>query len=374
TDGDEDVAMALVLADKKQQRGEWKKNDAYGKKAQVLIHSIFTYMTGDGYLWPGDYGGNPQELNLSYFSPAWYRVFNEYETTDHDWQRVIDKQYEILLTVAQRFNGLIPDWCNEFGDVTNTNRPHDMTYDAIRVPWRIAIDSLWNNEPRAKEYLDQVLSYVLSKDGVTGIQMYSIPSGDTIQYHNEMSVAMWAAGAFGSSQPDTIKQQFVDEIYTYWNPTDNSFNKQEADSKWRYFNQSLMLLGTSLIDGSFTHPDVEQSANNSNNPPSSDSSSNSNSSSPSPTPENTTSAANTAYEKKGTVLKRKILVRVTQKSSSYTIKIFRLKKGKRTRFFKKTYSLNYPLQRIVIKKKKIILQHASNIQKTFHLSLRLHAK
>lgn len=101
TDGDEDVAMALIIADSLQKSGQWKANSQYNTKAQRIINSIYESMTLNGeYLCPGNYNCTSQELNFSYFSPAWYRVFDAVEEKDHNWQRIIDKQYDLLLSVG----------------------------------------------------------------------------------------------------------------------------------------------------------------------------------------------------------------------------------------------------------------------------------
>ena len=56
--------------------------------------------------------------------------------------------------------GLPPNWCAisratgravSFPTIANAN---DYGYDAFRVMWRVAVDAAWNDEPRARAYLD----------------------------------------------------------------------------------------------------------------------------------------------------------------------------------------------------------------------------
>lgn len=253
TDADEDIAMALIMAHKKQAKGKWKTNREYKRLAQKLINNIYDHMTVDGYVKPGDVFGGPEELNLSYFAPAYYRVFDKFERTPHDWRKVIDTQYDILERVTAQHNGIIPDWCDQYGNATTTGRPHNMTYDAIRVPWRIALDYQWFGSARAKRYLNKAVPYVLSKGGVSQVKMYDI-YGNPMEYHNELTVAMWGAGAKASDVSKDTKQQFVQELKSFYNPTEKSFNAAWQPAKYYYFNQSLALLGSEVIDKHWKKP------------------------------------------------------------------------------------------------------------------------
>lgn len=256
TDGDEDMAFALLMADSLQRTGVWKHNLDYRHQARRMMTSIYETMTlPGGYLCPGNYACTTEELNLSYFAPAWYRVFDHYDRNDqHNWSAVIDTQYTILQNVADQYHGLVPDWCTESGGVTYNGRPHNMTYDAIRIPWRIALDSLWFDEPRAQQFLNTALPYVLAQSGVTDIKMYSIPDGQPIEWHNQLSVAMWAAGAWGSDLPRADKRALVKELRSFYNPADQAFNARWAPERWYYYNQALAMLGAATIDGALFNP------------------------------------------------------------------------------------------------------------------------
>src|SRR3989339_865163 len=325
------------------------------KSAQEIIASIYETMTLNNYLCPGNYTCTPDELNFSYFAPAWYKVFAVYDPA-HDWRGVIDKQYDLLLAVAKKFNGLIPDWCTENGDVTYNNRPHNMTYDAIRVPWRLALDSIWNNDPRAQEYLNLVMPYVLAKSGAKDIKMYSIPEGNPLEWHNELTVALWSAGAWGSNLPADQKNALVQEFRSFYNPVDQSFNATWAPAKWYYFNQALSLLAAATIDGSLFNPLPFLDAQ-----------------------DNTKSKL---FRKKGKIDRQRILVQVRQKGENYTLAFFKRGKSAKNAVYRKSahpfYQVNYihatTLQKIIIKNHRVILKHKSGFKKIFKLFLKWQAK
>lgn len=255
-DGDEDMAFALLMADALQRSGKWHTNHAYKKQAKIMIDSIYETMTlDDTYLCAGNYACTTEELNFSYFSPAWYKVFDHYDhNPKHRWKKIINTQYTLLLKVANQNQGFIPDWCTKDGAVTYNGRPHNMTYDAIRVPWRIAIDSLWFKDARAKAYLNLVIPNVIATSGISDSRMYTIPNGEPIEWHNQLSVAMWAAGAWGSDIPRNQKRAFADELRSFYNPSDQAFNARWAPERWYYYNQALAMLGSATIDKSLFNP------------------------------------------------------------------------------------------------------------------------
>ena len=90
-----------------------------------------------------------------------------------------------------------------------------MTYDAIRVPWRIAVDGVWNDDARARTYLDTILPRIMKKDGASNVRMYDL-QGNTIEWHNELAVAMWAAGSMGSSNSVGEREQLSSELKKFY--------------------------------------------------------------------------------------------------------------------------------------------------------------
>jgi len=168
TDADEDIALALLFAYKK--FGDPK----YLEEAKEIIGDIWNYevvsINGGNYLVANTRAqrANSYFVNPSYFSPAAYRIFAEVDPT-HDWMSVVDSSYDILEALSIRSDELsLPsDWIlldattgaissatEYFGPTANT-----YGYDAFRVMWRIALDSVWHNEPRARIYLQKYQNF-----------------------------------------------------------------------------------------------------------------------------------------------------------------------------------------------------------------------
>jgi endo-1,4-beta-D-glucanase Y len=87
--------------------------------------------------------------------------------------------------------GLAPDWCTANGDPAPymTSGPsgngYDMWYDGIRVPWRIAIDAIWNNESRAVEFLNNGMNFVNDENAAMYLMNGTIAPGS---YHYVLSL------------------------------------------------------------------------------------------------------------------------------------------------------------------------------------------
>lgn len=188
SDADGDYAFALLLAYEK-----WGTAQ-YLYKALAVMQDILTKETylptniplaNLLYLKPGNwgeanlYGHQGIYINPSYFSPYWYRKFNQY-LPDARWQKLIDGSYQIIASAADAiqnpnsndvFNGvgLMPDWAfvdnsgNVYfqGDALNDISVTLSSWDAFRTPWRIYFDlnSTHGVETRASDYLAQLFNF-----------------------------------------------------------------------------------------------------------------------------------------------------------------------------------------------------------------------
>jgi hypothetical protein len=117
------------------------------------------------------------------------------------------------------------------------------TNSTATTPWRIALDAVWNNDPRAIAYLNKVNAFFKSQ-GVQNIQdKYNLdgsnPGGT---YHN----------AAGGSMAATAAVIDTDLAYrhSFWNETVNVSPNESQN----YFNESLRSLSLLLIGGGMTKP------------------------------------------------------------------------------------------------------------------------
>jgi endo-1,4-beta-D-glucanase Y len=189
-DGDLDYALALCLA----ARRGWRAPPglpAYGAEARQVLADILKQevvrLPGGGLLLtPGNWHEPrpPYLVNPSYFSPAAYRLFarlsppadleREAKATEGSpqspshqgrgnadaaaaWERLHHSTYELLDKInrglgGQAGVGLFPDWCRVDAAGSLSPAPGRETafgWEAVRLPFRVALDACWFQDPQA---------------------------------------------------------------------------------------------------------------------------------------------------------------------------------------------------------------------------------
>ena len=191
TDGDVDMAIALVNACVKQQQGAWPASSVgidYCLDARQLIDNIYAYEVDQpgtlpfsgldnnigGELMPGDswylQTNYPNGIvNLSYFPPGFFRVFGKFTGQQQKWQNVIDRNYALVDQVQAKpgnCSGLVPNWNTYAGDVQvvpwQPNNSGWWSYDAARFGWRIAVDAHWYSDNNATATVNELGSFFAS--------------------------------------------------------------------------------------------------------------------------------------------------------------------------------------------------------------------
>jgi len=167
TDGDLDMAMALLLAHR-----QWG-DSVYLAEATNYLNSIASALVrGDYSLRLGDWNSAAGQTRTSDFMPAHFRSFY-LATGDGLWTNVESKCYAILeqlQTNSAPTTGLVPDF-----SVVATNTwvpasanflegPHDghYYYNACRVPWRIGWAAWLYNDVRARRVLSRFMAWTVS--------------------------------------------------------------------------------------------------------------------------------------------------------------------------------------------------------------------
>lgn len=302
TDAEEDVALMLIFADRLVQAGKWtaysdgsgKNLGSYATHAQTILDCMWSsgQIVQGKILAPGAGWGGTSFVNPGYFSPAWYRIFADFDaTTSHNWQDVIDQSYLTLAGSPAFAQGMIPDWTTPAGTFTSPQgyNPYlggkAFFKDAIRILWRIALDALWFNEPKAKTFLGNSLAFINSKGGAPASNFYQI-EGDSLgklvpiadkwtefndktnlntwrwrREHSHLTIGMWATAA-AAVGTDTDKKNFSTEMAKYYEKSlDADFFGKRSDPasledtlhNEMYFDQFLAWFGTATLTGLFSN-------------------------------------------------------------------------------------------------------------------------
>jgi endo-1,4-beta-D-glucanase Y len=250
TDSDEDIAWALVMADR-QWGGSGTLDKPYLELAKEQIQRIWDHeidhQNGDLVL-PGD-SWNEAIFNPSYFAPNQYRIFGQVTGKVDDWKRVIDTGYATLAKCLNEQsgnadNGLAPAWCNLDGEPTGTNDAWNYQYDSARVPFRIGQDYCYSGEPRAKAYLEKVSAFfagIGAANIVDGYALDGTPEPDPNTTAGLQSAVFVGSAAVGAMH-DAKYQTFIDEAYA-------RVATGELLARSIYYNHSWTTLSLLMLSG-----------------------------------------------------------------------------------------------------------------------------
>ncbi|MCD8506773.1 glycosyl hydrolase family 8 [Candidatus Woesebacteria bacterium] len=262
TDADQDIALALLFASRR-----WN-DDSYRIQAEKVIDAIWEHevkeMNGKYYLLPGPWAQQYPGvvINPSYLAPYSYRIFQEVDP-NHNWKSVVDTSYEVLEKCSASSLGhdtsvfLPPEWC----EITPSGTARqvsveeglsstDYSYNAIRVPWRVALDYQWNEDPRALVYLEK-LSFLINEWQENGrISVAYRHTGEVWESYESAAAYGATIGLFMAVQPDEaeriyetqLKQKFYeDEQHSFWEDPQN------------YYTQNWAWFGTAMYSGNLTN-------------------------------------------------------------------------------------------------------------------------
>jgi endo-1,4-beta-D-glucanase Y len=200
SDGDEDMAFALMMADK-----QW--GGTYATTAKTLLGKIIAHEVDNGNNFiPGD-NGFTNKVNPSFLAPAYYRAFAEYDTANTaKWTAVLNQSYTVLNACANGTTGLVPQYCSPSGQAMSDTH---YQYDAARTPFRIALDACWNNEARAITYLAKISAFFSGKGAGSIVDGYNL---DGSASGTSPSALVFVGPAVISGMPGKL-QSFIDSGY-----------------------------------------------------------------------------------------------------------------------------------------------------------------
>ncbi|MBN2425703.1 MAG: hypothetical protein JXB44_11815 [Calditrichaceae bacterium] len=248
TDGDIDVAFSLIAA-----YNQWGGNylDEAKQVIQVIKNSVVVKCDSLLALAPGYSKASPKGsawggcdlTDIQYYTPAFFRLFAQ-ASGDEDWNKLADDTYTILNAAAHPETGLVPDWQSVSGiPGGNSDRVPYFWYDACRVPWRIALDYIWNGNEQAGAWCAKVSRWAYGIGPANIKDGYNLDGTDNNDgYHNSAFVGGFAVAAMCNSQE--IADVFGAEMTS----------SRLGDDHW--FPMSLRSLYLLPITGNFWQPSI----------------------------------------------------------------------------------------------------------------------
>lgn len=252
TDGDMDIAYAMLLADK-----QWGSSGSinYLSEAKSMINAImqsdvnpsrWTLRLGD-WATSGEYdtATRPSDFMLSHM-----KAFRS-ATGDARWDKVINQTYSIIQTIFSSNSsntGLMPDFVLYSGGKYVPAYPEFLEneldggyyYNSCRTPWRITTDYLISGDNRALSQLNKMNSWIKSK---TSNNPSSIKDGYTLTGTTKGSYNSGAFYApFGvSAMTSSSNQTWLNDIWT----------KTAGSPKEDYYEDSIKLFSMIVMSGNW---------------------------------------------------------------------------------------------------------------------------
>lgn len=266
SDADTDIALALIFA-----HARWG-DQAYLNEARALLADIWkhevVHIKGIPYLAANNVEKDSPDriiVNPSYLSPYAYRIFATVDKA-RPWGLLVDSSYVLLEKSAalgldtKKSVGLPPDWIainRTTGAVTaapGTTLKTDYGFDAIRTPWRLALDWQWNEEERAHKLLGSM--GFLAREYRTKGMLASTYShdGKVVLASESPAVYGGSIGALMVTDPDLAKEMYLSKLQVLYTPDTSSWKNPLSyyDDNWAWFGMALyhgMLRDLSLTSG-----------------------------------------------------------------------------------------------------------------------------
>jgi endo-1,4-beta-D-glucanase Y len=232
TDADQDMAWALIMADK-----QWPGGSYLSAAKSILTNIKSQEVASSNELKDGNFANAPSTY-IDYAAPDYYKVFASV-SGDTGWNAVYTAEYAKLIGAQDPTSGLIPD---QVGGST-------FGFDACRAPWRVGMDYCWSGSASAKTFLTPMVSYFVQYANQNlGPKSIKIPitplSGGTAgEYVSGAITGPAAIAAMMSSS----NQSFVDASWTYL----YSVASTATNSSPNYFSSSVGLIAMLALTGNF---------------------------------------------------------------------------------------------------------------------------
>jgi hypothetical protein len=225
TDGDEDMAFALVMADQRW-GGQGSLSQSYLGTAKTLIGLIWQWEVdpNHGYVLTSGDQSDGSVINISYFAPAYYRAFGRVTGQTANWNKVIDESYTVIASTlnaqnGNTQNGLVPAWSTPAGvpmTPPGTSMPLYHQLDSCRTPFRLGEDFCWNAEPRALTYLQKITGFysgVGAANLVDGYDLDGTPHPQFVTAGGPRAASFVGPAGVGAMATGTTYTQLRDDAY-----------------------------------------------------------------------------------------------------------------------------------------------------------------
>ncbi|MFI5251413.1 MAG: glycosyl hydrolase family 8 [Bacteroidota bacterium] len=268
TDGDLDIAYALLLAHEQWGSGGQINYLYEGLKIiQAVKQDEINPLLNSVKLGDWSYAGEPlyyYGTRTSDFMMDHFRIYGQ-ATGDPVWSAVVDTCYALIGKMQSNFSpaaGLVPDFIWRLNTspapapANYIESPYDgyYNYNACRDPWRIATDYLVSGDPRAKNAVQKINTWMKTQTGgdpsliLSGYKL----NGANIPGNN-YSDASFTAPLMVGAMVDPSNQPWLNSLW--------SFVLSYPFSAGGYYQHTLTMLSMIVASGNWWSPDIQHSIN-----------------------------------------------------------------------------------------------------------------
>jgi hypothetical protein len=254
SDADEDMAYALVMADK-QWGGKGSLDKTYLDYAKSQITNVWNNEILDSkVLKAGDSWGTWDSLNISYFAPYYYRVFKAIDG-GHAWDAVLTTSYDTIKKALKDANGntnngLVPAWCNGEGNV-GTNQPFHYQYDSCRTPFRVGQDFCLNGDTRASDYVGKTSNFFSGIGAANIVDGYELNGNKRVQFSPPTGSPTLAQQSAAFVGPAAVGAMVSASYQTFLNEAYTRLVSRQMLVGGAYYDESWMVMSLLMLTGNF---------------------------------------------------------------------------------------------------------------------------
>lgn len=259
TDGDIDIAYALVMADK-----QWGSAGAvnYLQEAKNIINGIMQYEINQSTWAPrlGDWATSGSYANSTRSSDFIVNEFKSFQIAsgNANWQKVVDKCYALINTIQTNYSsttGLLPDFIMNVSTggapaspfFLESDNDGNYYYNACRDPWRIGIDYLLTGDSRALAACTKLNSWIKTKTSSTPANIragYTLSGADVAG--NAYASQAFISPFIVSAMVDATNQTWLNNLWA--NAVGTSLSNEG------YYENSIKLLCMIAGSGNWWDP------------------------------------------------------------------------------------------------------------------------
>jgi endo-1,4-beta-D-glucanase Y len=250
-DGDLDIAMALLMADK-----QWGSNGSVDYKTEALntIKAIKAFnMSADGFT-----KGLPSPANnrTSDYMITHFKAFKK-ATGDTFWDMASTKAFYLLDLMQARYapaTGLIPDFIINTGSanpapstgfIGDGNDKEGFYYwNACRLPWRLASDYVTTGDNRSRVVTTKLVDFFQKASGGNPALIQSGYKLDGSTGLGNFPSGSFIGPATAGAMVDAKFQPFLNSLWTY----------SSANLSKGYYDTELQLLSLIVASGNWWNP------------------------------------------------------------------------------------------------------------------------